>query len=130
MHSMSDGNAKQTSAAAANARDQFIASEMHDAQTTLNAGGWAQAMFLFGVAMHPVMDQTSPAHTDPQGNPIPWCGLAPWSCSDVFAHGDSPWSVEDLNHLNSQPEVQQLENFLIRSWYQILTGEKLKCCSE
>lgn len=129
VHSMRDGNAGQGPAVAQQLRDQFIASQMHDAQEVLNAGGRDQAMFIFGVAMHPVMDMTSPAHTDPQGNPIPWCGFAPWSCSNLSQHGDSPWSIEDLNHLDSHPETQELENFLIRNWYQTLTGKPLNCCS-
>lgn len=43
--------------------------------------------------------------------------------------GDSPWSVEDLNHLSAHPEVQELENLMVRNWFQALTGKKLNCCS-
>jgi len=82
--------------------------------------------------MHPLMDMTSPAHTDPNGNPIPWCGLNPFSCSQLRLHGDSPLSIENLNHLNADPSVQDRENLLIRNAFQSLAGKKLNCdsCSE
>jgi RHS repeat-associated protein len=127
MHSMSNGSADQSPADAQNQISQFVGEQMNNAREVYNAGGNDQSMFLFGLAMHPVMDQTSPAHTDSNGNPIPWCGLAPWSCSQLSEHGDSPWSIEDLDHLNRDPEAQELENFLIRNWFQALTGKKLEC---
>lgn len=129
MHAMSDGTTNQSTSSAQNQTAAFIAAQMHVATNQMNAGATSQAMFTFGIAMHPVMDIMSPAHTDPNGNPIPWCGFAPWSCSNLSQHGNSPWSIEDLNHLNAHPDAQELENFMIRNWFQALTGKNLNCCS-
>ena len=133
MHAMSNGTANQSAADAQDAAAGFTGSEMHDAQSVYDAGGISQSMFIFGVAMHPVMDQTSPAHTDyGTGNPRAWCGMF-GSCSNTLEHGgdtDSPsWagSIEDVAHLNGNPEVQELENFLIRTWYHTLTGRGCNC---
>lgn len=129
MHAMSNGSAHQTANDARRQTTQFVASQMSDANSVYNAGGNDQAMFLFGIAMHPLMDSTSPAHTDPQGNPIPWCGLSPFSCSQLRQHGDGPFSIEDLEHLNARPDVQQKENLEIRNAFKALTGKTL-CCSQ
>ena len=110
--------------------NQFVSDEMAGATSVYNAGGNTQAMFLFGLAMHPLMDMTSPAHTDQNGNPIPWCGLNPFSCSQLRLHGDVPLtSIENLSHLNADPSVQERENLLIRNAFQSLTGTKLNCDS-
>ena len=127
MHAMSNGNANQSPSDAQNQTAQFVADQMNNAVNVYNSGGNDSAMFLFGLAMHPLMDLTSPAHTDQNGNPIPWCGIAPWSCSQLSQHGDSPWSIEDLSHLNANPEVQELENIIIRNWFEALTGQTLHC---
>jgi hypothetical protein len=128
MHSMSNGNINQTALEAQSQRDQFVSNEMSDATAVYNAHGNSQAMFLFGLAMHPLMDMTSPAHTDPNGNPIPWCGLNPFSCSQLGLHGDMPQSIENVSHLNADPTVQEREDLILRSAFQSLTGRKL-CCS-
>ena len=99
---------------------------MNDVQ----AGAEGQAMFAFGMAMHPLMDVTSPAHTDPNGNPIPWCGCSPWSCSNLWQHGPLPTSIERVPNLNARPEIQELDNSIIRGWFQLLTGRKLRPCSQ
>jgi len=126
MHAMSNGNTTQSASAAENQTAAFIASQMHDAVSVYNAGGTSQAMFIFGLAMHPVMDVTSPAHTDANGNPIPWCGMNPFSCSQWWQHW-GPQSIEDKKHLDAHPEVQEIENFMIRNWFQALTGKPLNC---
>jgi hypothetical protein len=132
MHSMSDGNAEQSSSEAKTARDGFISDEIQGASSVLSAGGRSQAMFLFGMGMHPVMDSSSPAHTDAQGNPIPWCGVG--GCGglkgleQVNQHSAYDVSgIERLQDLNAHPEIQQGENALIRSWFQGLTGQTLNC---
>jgi uncharacterized protein RhaS with RHS repeats len=129
MHAMSDGTANQSPSAAQNQTASFVAANMKVANSQYKAGATSQAMFTFGLAMHPLMDVTSPAHTDQNGNPIPWCGTNPASCSQWSKHGDWPTSIEDLKHLNAHPEVQESENFIIRNWFQALTGKKLSCCS-
>jgi hypothetical protein len=136
MHSMSDGNGSEGPNLAKYERDRFVQQQMSNAQTVLNAGGRSQAMFIFGVAMHPLMDMTSPAHTDAQGNPIPWCGLT-GGCSQTHLHGGdsykypNPMSIEDVSHLNTNPYIQQMENLIMQSWFEALTGKKLDCgCSK
>ena len=130
MHAMSNGVTHQSPLAAAAQTSSFIAAEMQVATNQMGAGARSQAMFTFGVAMHPLMDVTSPAHTDPDGNPIPWCGFSPFSCSNLSQHDDMPWtSIENLDYLNAHPELQEVENSIIRNWFQALTGQKLKCCS-
>jgi RHS repeat-associated protein len=129
MHAMRDGTDNQSVTSAQQQTAAFIWAGMAAAKNSLSAGANDQAMVDFGLAMHPVMDVTSPAHTDANGNPIPWCGML-GSCSHLLKHGDSPWSIEDLNHLNSSPDVQNAENFLIRTFFQTLTGKQLRCCSQ
>lgn len=89
-----------------------------------------QALFLFGVAIHPLMDMTSPAHTDANGNPIPWCGDL--GCSgnrkQVLQHSpNESIGHETVRDLNANPEVQRRENLIIRNWYESVTGQKLDC---
>ena len=43
---------------------------------------------------------------------------------------DSPsWlgSLEDVAHLNADPGIQELNNAMIRAWYQTLTGRGCDC---
>ena len=47
------------------------------------------AYFALGFALHPVMDNTSPAHT----------GFQLWHDSDALRHGTFPTSIEDTNSL-------------------------------
>jgi hypothetical protein len=130
MHAMSNGDSGQLPPDARNAAAAFTATEMQDARTLYDTpGGESAAMYVFGLAMHPVMDETSPAHTNYQnGNPIPWCGPSPFGCSQIFEHGDFPSSVEDLDALNHNPEAQELANVIIRYWFHVLTGRKMNQC--
>lgn len=132
MHSMRDGALNQTPAAALAQRDQYIAATMTVATNQLQAGQSDQALFTFGAAMHPIMDMTSPAHTDADGNPIAWCS-AFTGCSQTLDHGgdsdpgNNPLSIENVAHLNANPHVQELENALIRARYRALTGRGCNC---
>ena len=130
MHAMSNGDTGQSPADARNAMTTYVANEMGDATNLYStAGGESAAMYNFGLAMHPMMDVTSPAHTDySNGNPIPWCGLDPFGCSQLNRHGDMPGSVEDVNALNHNPEAQELANFVLRFWFHVMTGRKMKNC--
>ncbi len=89
---MRNGTANQSVSSAQNQTASFIGTQMRVAERQMDAGATSEAMFMFGVAMHPVIEMMSPAHTDPNGNPIPWCGFAPWSCSNLLQHGNSPRS--------------------------------------
>jgi hypothetical protein len=133
---MSDGNAKQKPLDAQKARDGFINQQIGDAKSVLGAGGESQGMFLFGMAMHPVVDQSSPAHTDPAtGDPIPWCGYGGcgwFGLGQVNKHSRYDLTgIERIQDLNANPEVQQRMNKAIRNYFQGLTGQKLPCdCSD
>jgi hypothetical protein len=139
MHAMSDGTVDQAASDARGLMEGFVAQEMHDAVSLFNEGSRSGAMWLFGFATHPLMDMTSPAHTYQSdsplaGEPIPWCGLDPSSCSNLFQHGGdgdghvwNPGTIEDLKHLNANPDIQGLNNLMLRMWFQVLTGRKLHC---
>ena len=121
MHAMA--SIHQTPAAAVSATGDYVQQQMADAITVFAAGGTSQALFLFGTAMHPLMDMTSPAHHDASGLPRPWCGVNPLSCSNLLDHA----LLEDVNALNMLPHVQEQENAIIRGWYEVLTGKPLEC---
>lgn len=116
--------------------------QLRQARTQLRGGFRSLALQTFGVAMHPVMDRTSPAHTDSIGNPIPWCGIGfrGIGCGDYQPMEHSPDEtsamarvnpgLERVADLNAHPEVQETMNTIIRSWYEQLTGQKLNCNGE
>jgi RHS repeat-associated protein len=138
MHSMSDGTVGQSAADALAERDDFTYFSLLGAQADYANGNEDAAMTTFGEAMHPVMDSTSPAHTDSQGNPIPWCGLGGCGSfpgtdmSNVLGHsastpfGDFPGG-ETVTRLNHLPEIQDKMNSLMRAAYQTMTGLTLNC---
>jgi len=129
MHMMRNGDdPNQTTQQVQDLAAAFTAGNLQVAAKQLNAGVRSQAMFSFGLAMHPLMDQTSPAHTDANGNALAWCGLGGW-CSDRRLHGDdsNPLTLEGVNELNRLPGVQQAMNITIRSYFQQLSGRKLHC---
>jgi RHS repeat-associated protein len=145
MHSMRngeqinpDGTKGQSAEEALEYRNMFIAGTLGAAQHAWNGGQTNNALDLFGQAIHPVMDSTSPYHTtndgDPyHGSPIPWCGDS--GCKgnrpNVLGHiaglGSSPNYGESAQYLSAHPIHQQLANDLIRSAFQIMTGMHLNC---
>ena len=49
------------------------------------------AIKLLGIAVHPIMDWSSPMHTDPRGNPIEWRGITSgWGHSPGAPY--DPWN--------------------------------------
>lgn len=80
-HSMKAPN--ESNVHATTARNNFIAGKLSDARAMEAAGKHDEALFLFGEAIHPLMDMTSPFHTDEEGNPRVWDVLS-WS---AVAHG-------------------------------------------
>jgi len=129
-HAMSNGNANQSGQQARNITAALVAGEMNAATNAMNAGARNQALFTFGIAMHPLMDMTSPAHTDAQGNPIPWCGLA--GCGGLSGleqvNQHSAYDITGIERVQDLTvPVQELNSFMIRNWYQALTGRQLDC---
>ena len=70
MHSMRATG--QNPSAAIAKRDGFIESNMRDAENAQSRGDHQAAMSSLSIAMHTVMDETSPAHVDASGNPLVW----------------------------------------------------------
>jgi len=128
-HSMRDGTTNQSPAEAKEIRDNFVQAEMRAVQSQINAGAHDQAMGTFGVAIHPLMDSTSFLHTDKNGDPKPWCGdfgCGTWPTGQLepLRHG---LGGEGTTRLNMHPEIQELNNKMIRTWLERVTGQKLKC---
>ena len=131
-HSMSDGTVGETAEHAVAQRNQFVNDNLMAAQRAYQAGDINGAMNSFGVAMHPVMDYTSPAHTDAQNNPIPWCGYGgcgtwPTGEGQVLQHSAKNVTGETTGLLNAHPEYQRTANSLIRIAYEIMSGRSLDC---
>jgi RHS repeat-associated protein len=107
-------------------RNSFVASELIMAGNMFQAGEQNFAFQTVGVAMHPMMDFTSPAHTAANGDPITWC--APIGCSGNVVH--SPW---DWTHIGIErtsditPQDYALEDQAIRDAYSYVTRNKLTC---
>jgi hypothetical protein len=70
MHAMRSPS--QSAAQAKTQTDAFVGFAMNNAITLQARGDHDGAMWELGMAMHAVMDATSPAHRDGQGNPKPW----------------------------------------------------------
>lgn len=73
--------------------------------TDMNA--YLKSCYNRGMALHPVMDTTSPAHA----------GFAIWSLTDlaaVFHHGDLPGSIENEQALFASPDVFTKTSGLMR----------------
>jgi len=98
----------------------FIDSKYAEARLLERSGRMDDACFSRGMALHPVMDSTSPAHR----------GFQEWDPIDikaVFQHGDffryieplvpllSDPSVEDMNYIDDHPEALTATADLIRA---------------
>jgi RHS repeat-associated protein len=79
-HAMSNGqsNPAQSSEDATNKMWGFVATMMAGATATLGPNGQFNSVSLayLGDAIHTVEDSTSPMHTSPSGQPLPWYGVA------------------------------------------------------
>ena len=79
----------------------------NDHNRILNIDNYLEYCYLRGVALHPVMDSTSPAHAS---FPI-------WSLSDlsgIFKHGDFPGSIENEKALVSNTDLMVKTKGLIQ----------------
>lgn len=79
----------------------------HDGLLITDINSYLSHCYYRGVALHPAMDSTSPAHM----------GFEIWSIADlagIFLHGDFPGSVEDEQALLRQPEVMNQTIGLMR----------------
>jgi hypothetical protein len=105
MHSMRAPG--QSSADAIKARDQFVASELNTARSLAADGDRAGALTHLGNAMHPVMDQSSPEHTDANGQPKEWNPISLGAAGHVVK--------EHFDKVT--PEVQKSQDEKLQSMY-------------
>src|SRR5205085_2267622 len=56
-------------------RDQFVNDSLKQARAAHQAGDHAGALKKLGEGLHPLMDSSSPMHTDASGNPKEWAGF-------------------------------------------------------
>lgn len=82
MHSMAEQG--QTPADAIKERDRFIERQLSYAKDLAQKGERDKALQAMGIALHPIMDSTSPEHVDQAGNPKVWAGYM------RTGHGHSP----------------------------------------
>ncbi len=74
MHAMAqDGQATK---AAVSAQEKFVGETMISARGAADAGNRVEALTLLGEAIHPVMDSSSSQHTNTDGSPKEWKGVA------------------------------------------------------
>jgi uncharacterized protein RhaS with RHS repeats len=62
-------------------RDKFIKDKFDECKRANDAGKRNEALRLLGEALHPIMDASSPMHTDEKGNPKEWNPWHPWGHS-------------------------------------------------
>jgi hypothetical protein len=77
MHAMSNGKANQLAGVASNKMWGFVATMMGGAGATLGSNGslTSASLAFEGAGIHTVEDFTSPMHTSPSGQPLPWYGI-------------------------------------------------------
>lgn len=139
-HSMAMPN--QTPQQAIDGRNQIIADYMEKSQYWYSQGRDQDAYFDMAIAIHAIMDMTSPAHTDPQGNPYTWCGKrgcpGDSTLGSIFklrrnnARKHSPTDIpgdgiENLPYLNKHPQYYEPNDEGIRLVYEFMTGKPLNC---
>lgn len=73
MHAMAQDG--QSSKDAISAQGDFVGETLVSAQAAADAGNRTQALTLLGEAIHPVMDSSSPQHTNADGSPKEWKGV-------------------------------------------------------
>ncbi len=68
-------------------RSAYISGKLRSARALLAADDRTGAMFAFGEAIHPLMDATSPYHTDANGKPRTW-DSGNWGAAAVHGVGE------------------------------------------
>ncbi len=90
MHGMRAPNERPETATAK--ADQFVGSMLRLARTEAAQGQSEAALRDLGIAMHTVMDETSPYHRDTGGNPLPWGASFSSEASHVAAESSRIWA--------------------------------------
>jgi len=109
MHSMAQTG--QSPADARAARDSFVGNTMVAARAAADSGDREGALKKFGEAMHPVMDSSSPMHTDANGNPKVWSGIG-----DAWGHSPTDFIGNETSG-DLTPEILESQSARINSAY-------------
>jgi RHS repeat-associated protein len=109
MHGMSAPGQGPDAAKAATAA--FVENMLHHARADAIAGNRPAALNELGIAMHPLMDMTSPSHTDPNGDPRVWQGKVAASAGHA---------VELFQHPTA--DVYRIEDRALRNAYNYVFG--------
>jgi RHS repeat-associated protein len=97
MHAMAEED--ETPAQARNRTIGFECEALRSARYYSDRMNTELALYFLSHAMHPMMDATSPAHTDANGNPIVWRGMFSWG---ALQHGPGlTGGIETVNHITS-----------------------------
>jgi len=113
MHSMRLRD--QSIADAVRLRDLFIAQTLEDARRLAKASNRNAALDRLGEACHPIMDSSSPVHTNTDGTPKAWNPMWPFGHSPTDSIGS-----ETINNLT--PQILQQQNRLLNDAYQRVFG--------
>lgn len=95
----------ETPAAAIAARDKFVSERLNLAHKMWLGCHREWALWFLGEAMHPVMDSSSPMHTDSKGNPKIWNPLWPFGHSPNEHIGSETWKQLTAAIYNSQDKL-------------------------
>ncbi len=116
----------QSAQQAIDARNQIIADYLNNAQFMYQHGRTKDAYWDFAVAIHVLMDMTSPAHTDNNGNPYTWYGATD-PRSQAWKHSPTDLTgIETVHDLTDS--IYALNDDGIRTAYEYMTGKSLCAC--
>ena len=111
MHSMRAPG--QDAASAARARDVFLMHMLARAREAWAAGDCAGALRDFGSAIHPLMDETSPFHTDANG-PLDWSG----GLGQLLSH-----AAGEMTTFPTSAQYQASDAMLIAAYKYVFGGQ-------
>jgi len=97
----------QVGAAATQETNNFVHAMIARAQKEERSHHHEAALRDFGIAIHPLVDQTSPAHADGSGNPAPWPGVSLGHAGTDLAHVSHEYVLPTTDQLNrAAAEIQ------------------------
>ena len=103
IHHMRNGRSNQSREDAMRLMNEFISNHLKEYNCNENNGNSIEAYKHLGMALHPVMDSTSPSH----GDFLPWYGFIPLFGAAV--HGASELSIDDnLTQITVNRMIQTL----------------------
>jgi hypothetical protein len=101
----------QTASGAILARDNFVNSTLTEAREVATSGDRDGALRLLSMALHPLMDASSPHHTDPNGNPKEWD--PPWT---LFGHSPTEF-IGNETAANLTPQILEQQRRVLNDAY-------------